>query len=59
MIRKTLLIRDGRLVEKLFEPRERLVHRASDHIQLGQRSLARLQIDVDLHSSQTPTRRRQ
>ena len=49
MIRKTCLIGDRRFVEKFLETVQRLVNRAADDVQLGQRSEARLQIDVDLH----------
>ena len=36
-----------RLVEKLLRARERLVHAAPDHVQLGDGPLARLELDVD------------
>src|SRR6188508_882401 len=42
-----LLIRDGGFVEKFFETGQRFVNRAPDHVDLGQRSRARLQIDID------------
>ena len=34
---------------KLLGARQRLVHVAADHVQLGERPLARLQLDVDAH----------
>src|SRR5207248_9931474 len=42
------LIAQERLVEKPLRAGERFVHRAADHVEVGRRGVARLQLDVDV-----------
>src|SRR5688572_15186603 len=41
---------DSRLVEELLEPRDRFVNGVADHVELGQRARARLQVNADVDS---------
>src|SRR5687768_15410167 len=37
------------LVEELFQPRDRFVNGVADHVELGERSLSRLEADIDTY----------